>query len=204
MRELPKSEVRAVRQGPPRPSPRSKVQSPISLHARPVVAASKCLLGQPCRYDGKIISAPWIEELAVVVRFVPVCPELSIGLPVPRDPVRLVETVNGIRLIQTLTGNDLTRKMRSFCRTFLAEHKPDGFILKARSPSCAVSDALVYDELGQETGAELPGIFADEALTRSLFTPMEDEEGLRDPGRMAGFVTRLLVPSPAPKKRRSR
>jgi uncharacterized protein YbbK (DUF523 family) len=106
--------------------------------------------------------------------------------------------------MQTLSGKDLTRKVRSFCRTFLAEHKPDGFILKARSPSCATHDALVYDELGRETGAELPGIFADAALDRSLFAPMEDEEGLRDPGRMVSYITRLLVPRPAPKKRRSR
>jgi uncharacterized protein YbbK (DUF523 family) len=165
---------------------------------------SRCLLGERCRYDGKIISAVWIQELAAVVRFVPVCPEVGIGLSVPRVPIRLVETAHGIRLLQEQTGKDMTRKMRSFCRTFLAEHKPNGFILKARSPSCAVSDAPVSDELGQETGAELPGIFADEALTRSLFTPMEDEEGLRDPGRMVSFIMRLLVPRPAPKKRRNR
>lgn len=170
----------------------------------PVVVVSRCLLGERCRYDGKIISAPWVKELATRVKFVPVCPEVGIGLPVPRGPIRLVGTAHGIRLIQAITGKDLTRKMRSFCRTFLAEHKPDGFILKARSPSCAVSDAPVYDDLGQETGLELHGVFADEALSRSLFTPMEDEEGLRDPDRMAGFITRLLVSRPAPKKRRSR
>jgi uncharacterized protein YbbK (DUF523 family) len=171
---------------------------------RPVVVVSKCLLGERCRYDGKTISAPWIQGLAAVVRFVPVCPEVGIGLPVPRDPIRLVETADGIRLVQTQTGRDLSRKMRSFCRRFLATQKPDGFILKARSPSCAVSDAPVYDESGQETGAELPGVFADAALDRSLFAPMEDEEGLRDPGRMVSYITRLLVPRSAPKKRRSR
>ena len=179
-----------------------------------MVVVSACLLGEPCRYDGKMISAPWIQELAAVVRFVPVCPETGIGLDVPRPPIRLVETERGIRLIETMTGRDLTRKMRSFCRTFLAEHKSDGFILKARSPSCAVSDATVYDGLGQETGLELHGVFAEEALNRSLFALMEDEECLRDPGRMAGFVTRLLTPAgaaagaagrprPAPKNRRN-
>ena len=90
MRRLAKPEVRTVRQGPPRPSPKSNVQSPKSRPARPVIVVSKCLLGECCRYDGKIISAPWIQELAAQVRFVPVCPEVGIGLPVPRDPIRLV------------------------------------------------------------------------------------------------------------------
>lgn len=185
-------------------SPKSKVPSPKSLHARPVVVVSKCLLGERCRYDGRTVSAPAVMGLSKLVTFVPVCPETSIGLDVPRLPIRLVETARGIRLIQTVTGKDLTRKMRSFCRTFLAEHTADGFVLKARSPSCAVSDASVYDELGQETGMELQGILTDEVLNRSLFTPMEDEEGLRDPGRMDSFITRLFAPGPVAKKSRSR
>jgi uncharacterized protein YbbK (DUF523 family) len=166
-----------------------------------VVVVSACLLGEWCRYNGKTISAPAVLSLSKVVEFVPVCPETGIGLDVPRCPIRLVDTVHGIRLIQTVTGKDLTRRMRSFCRTFLAEHKPDGFILKARSPSCAVSDALVYDEQGQETGMELQGIFADEVMNRSLLGLMEDEEGLRDPDRMADFITRLFAPGPAPRRR---
>lgn len=176
-----------------------------SGRARPVVVVSRCLLGECCRYDGKAIGVPkLIRELGKVAEILPVCPEMEVGLPVPRDPIRLVQAEGRVRLIQTVTGVDLTRKMRSFCRQFLATHKPDGFILKARSPSCAVQDALVHDEMGHETGAELPGIFADAALDRSLFAPMEDEEGLRDPGRMVSFITRLLAPRLAPKIRRSR
>ncbi len=195
MRRVAKPEVQ---------SPRSKVQGPKSLRARPVVVVSACLLGERCRYDGKAIFAPAVLSLGRLVTFVPVCPETGIGLEVPRLPIRLVETRPGIRLMQTLTGKDLTRKMRSFSRRFLAGHKVDGFILKARSPSCAVSDAPVYDELGQETGLELQGVFADEALNRSLTALMEDEECLRDPGRMAGFMKRLFEPGPEPKRRRSR
>jgi len=133
-----------------------------------------------------------------------VCPEVGIGLDVPRLPIRLVDTGRGIRLIQTKTGKDLTRKMRLFCRRFLAEYEPDGFILKARSPSCAAEDAQVYDELGRETGIELHGILTDEALDRSQFALVEDEEGLRDPDRMADFLTRLRASKPAPRKGRNR
>ncbi len=176
----------------------------LQVRSRPVVVVSKCLLGERCRYDGKLISAPAVLGLSRLVTFVPVCPETGIGLEVPRLPIRLVETRRGIRLIQTLTGKDLTRRMRSFSRAFLAEHKPDGFILKARSPSCGVEDAPVYDELGQETGIELHGVFADEVLNRSLSALIEDEEGLRDPGRMDSFITRLFAPRPVTKKRRSR
>lgn len=172
--------------------PKSKVQSLGSRPPWPVVVVSKCLLGERCRYDGKIISAPWIQELAAVVRFVPVCPEAGVGLPVPRDPIRLVETSDGIRLIQTQTGRDLTRKMRSFCRQFLATQKPDGFILKVRSPSCAIRDAAVYDDDGELMEETRPGLFAGAALDRFPMLPVEDEERLKEPSVMLRFMGRLL------------
>jgi uncharacterized protein YbbK (DUF523 family) len=159
---------------------------------RPIVVVSECLLGERCRYDGKIISAPWIQELAAVVRFVPVCPEVGIGLEVPRFPIRLVETAHGIRLIQAPTGKDLTRRMRSFCRKFLAEHKPDGFILTARSPSCAVRDAAVYDDSGEVTEETRPGLFASDILRRFPGLPVEDEERLAGPSVLLRFVGRPL------------
>ena len=127
-----------------------------------------------------------------MVRFVPVCPEAGIGLPVPRDPITLIETSDGIRLIQTMTGKDLTSKMRSFCRQFLAAQKPDGFILKARSPSCAVRDAAVYDDGGELMEETRAGLFARAVLDRFPMLPVEDEERLAEPSVMFRFAGRLL------------
>ena len=73
------------------------------------------------------------------VEFLPVCPEVEIGLGVPRDPIRLVRVRKDDEpsLIQPSSGLDLTAKMLDFAREFLAglEGSVEGFILKSRSPS---------------------------------------------------------------------
>ena len=172
-------------------SPKSKVQSPESRPARPVVVVSKCLLGERCRYNGEPISAPAVLSLSNRVEFMPVCPETGISLPIPRDPIRLIKADSAIRLIQTRTGADLTAKMHSFCRRFLSGLKVEGFILKARSPSCAVRDAAVYDDSGEVTGETRPGLFAAEAISRFPGLPIEDEERLKESSVRLRFVGRL-------------
>ena len=130
-------------------------------------------------------------SLSNQVEFVLVCPEAGIGLSVPRDPIRLVKTDRGIRLVQTRTGRDLTSIMRSFCREFLTGLKADGFILKARSPSCAVRDAAMYDDSGEVMEETRPGLFAAEVLAHLPGLPVEDEEHLKEPSVMLRFVGRL-------------
>jgi uncharacterized protein YbbK (DUF523 family) len=164
----------------------------LGVRSRPVVAVSKCLLGERCRWDGEPVSAPAVLSLSNVVEFVPVCPETSIGLPVPRDPIRLVKTSRGIRLVQTRTGADLTAKMRSFCRRFLTGLRVDGFILKARSPSCAVRDATVHDDSGEVMEETRPGLFGAEILERFPGLPVEDEKRLEEPSVMLRFLGRLV------------
>jgi len=164
--------------------------------ACPVVVVSRCLLGERCRYDGKLVSAPAVLRLGKRVTFVPVCPETGIGLPVPRDPIRLVKTNRGIRLVQTRTGADLTAKMRFFCRQFLTGLEVDGFTLKARSPSCAVRDAAVEDDDGEPTEETRAGLFAATVLDRFPMLPVEDEERLAEPAVMSRFVGRLFDLSP--------
>jgi uncharacterized protein YbbK (DUF523 family) len=164
----------------------------VSGSTRPVVVVSQCLLGERCRYDGKVISVPWIQELDGKVRFVPVCPENGIGLPVPRDPMRLVKTDQWIRLVQPRTGRDLTAKARSFSRRFLAGLAVDGFILKARSPSCAVRDAAVYEGNAEVPEEMRPGLFADAVLGQYPLLPVEDEKRLAEPSEMLRFMGRLF------------
>lgn len=171
---------------------------------RPVVIVSACLLGERCRYNGEVISAPAVLSLSNVVQFVPVCPETGIGLPVPRDPIRLVRTGRGIRLVQTRTGRDLTAKMRTFCRRFLTGLKADGFILKPRSPSCAARDAAVCDAGGEAMEETQPGLFAAEVLVRFPGLPVEDEERLKQPAVMLRFVGRLFDTRPLPEPSREK
>src|SRR2546422_2439127 len=111
------------------------------MHARPTVVISRCIDFDSCRYNGQVIRASLREELEPFVELRPICPELEIGLGVPRDPVRLVSRADGAHMIQPSTGRDLTRRMNAFSAQFLgAVEEVDGFILKSRSPSCAIEN----------------------------------------------------------------
>jgi len=107
---------------------------------RPVVVVSSCLGKEACRYNGAALDDPFVASLADHVTLRPVCPELEVGLGVPRDPVRLVARGADVAMVQPKTGLDLTEAMRSFSASFLdGLGSVDGFVLKGRSPSCGLS-----------------------------------------------------------------
>lgn len=118
---------------PQRPHTKITRESFPSRHHRPVVIASDCLEFTACRYNGERIRAPFVAALSSHVELRSVCPEVQIGLGVPRQPIRIVEQEDGPRLVQPATGRDLTEEMRSFGRWYLAAQSDvDGFILKSR------------------------------------------------------------------------
>jgi uncharacterized protein YbbK (DUF523 family) len=103
---------------------------------KPVVVVSKCVTFESVRWNGQIIASELVEKLKPYVDFVPVCPEVEIGLGVPRNPVRIVLVNGEKRLLQPATGLDFTDKMKKFSESFLNSLDAiDGFILKSGSPS---------------------------------------------------------------------
>lgn len=100
---------------------------------RPRVGISACLIGEPVRYDGgHKRAASLLRALGRHVEWVSVCPELEVGMGVPREPVRLVRG----RMVGIESGRDWTRKMKAFAHRRIRTLDLDGFVLKARSPSC--------------------------------------------------------------------
>jgi uncharacterized protein YbbK (DUF523 family) len=167
----------------------------MSEHPRPRVVISRCIDFDSCRYDGQVIRASLREELEPHVDFVPICPELEIGLGVPRAPVRLVRRSGGAQMVQPATGRDVTAEMESFSRDFLRGiGTPDAFILKARSPSCGVRNTKVFhtDEDGAafDSGA---GLFAARVLERFPDAAVEDEAGMNDPVLRHRFLTNAFA-----------
>ncbi|WP_018462060.1 YbgA family protein [Thermus oshimai] len=161
---------------------------------RPRLVVSACFLGA-FRYDGGRVREPVLEALRPHVDLIPVCPEVGVGLGVPRPTVRLVRRGEGVALVQPETGEDLTGKMEAFSERFLeALPEVDGFLLKNRSPSCALKDAKVYAHpTGGGTVARGPGLFARKVLEAFPFFPVEEEGRLRDPAILASFLTRLFA-----------
>jgi uncharacterized protein YbgA (DUF1722 family)/uncharacterized protein YbbK (DUF523 family) len=165
---------------------------------KPRVVVSQCLNLQACRYNSEVISDSFLRLLGSYVQFVPVCPEVSIGLGVPRRPVRLVASkrMKNLRLIQPdVENHDLTRKMQSFGREFLDELKEvDGFVLKSASPSCAVKDAKRYStpQKGSSIGKG-PGLFGQAVRKRYPHLVVEDEGRLSNLRLREHFLTRIFT-----------
>ena len=156
---------------------------------------SACLLGEPVRWDGGHKREAFLADvLAPHVEWVAVCPEVELGLGVPRPPLRLVADGTAVRLAVESTGEDLTPRMHAYAAwraQTLASLELDGYVLKSRSPSCGLIRVPVHgDGIAAPIGR---GLFA-EALARALpHLPMEDERRLRHPSVREHFIERLLA-----------
>lgn len=159
---------------------------------RPRIVVSRCLGFEPCRYDGAIVRGAKVQRLKACVEFLPVCPELEIGLGVPRSPIHIIVGKGRPHLVQPATGRDLTRRMESFCNRFLSRLKDvDGFILKSRSPSCGLSVSVQSPD--SRTRAKGRGFFARAVLELFPEAVITDERCLLSPVRRKHFLTRVLA-----------
>lgn len=161
-----------------------------------LVGISQCLLGEPVRYDGGHKRHSGIVELlGPQVQWVPVCPEVGLGLPVPREPMVLVGDSGITKLVGKNSGKDYTWGMKEFCRIKLKELADiglDGFIFKKSSPSCGLQDVNIFsDPSFSEPVKKERGFFANEF--RKLFSsiPVVEEDELNSPEEIETFVQRM-------------
>jgi uncharacterized protein YbbK (DUF523 family)/uncharacterized protein YbgA (DUF1722 family) len=161
------------------------------------VGISACLLGERVRYDGGHRRDPFLTDvLAKHVEWVPVCPEVELGLGVPRAPITLVHGGGaGVRLIVATTGEDLTQRMRAHAAWRARSLGPldlDGYILKSASPSCGLARVRVLDETG-EPGADGQGFFAAALAEEMPLLALEDSTRLAHRGPRTHFLERLAA-----------
>jgi uncharacterized protein YbgA (DUF1722 family)/uncharacterized protein YbbK (DUF523 family) len=163
--------------------------------ATPVVVVSKCLGFAECRYNGDMINDPLTAKLAEFVRYIPVCPEVEIGLGTPRETLRMVAEGEDRRLVQPSTGKDVTEDMKKFSAYFLQSlDGVDGFILKSRSPSCGIKDVKIY--AGREKAPVIEkgsGLFAQEVVSRFPNAAIEEEGRLTNFRIREHFLTKLFT-----------
>lgn len=162
---------------------------------KPTIVVSKCLGFASCRYNGDIINDPFVQLLKNGVSFIPVCPELEIGLGVPRKPVRLVRVSEKTRLYQPATSLDFTVEMNEFINRFISSHTEiDGFILKFNSPSCSPYKAKVYTDFENPSrvlsGA---GMFGGAIVENFMHSAIEDEGRLTNLKIREYFLIRIYA-----------
>jgi uncharacterized protein YbgA (DUF1722 family)/uncharacterized protein YbbK (DUF523 family) len=157
---------------------------------------SSCLLGEKVRYDGGHKLDHFLTDtLGKYVEWVPVCPEVESGLPVPREAMHLVGDPKEPRLVTVRTGMDHTGRMKKWAnRKVVALEREElcGFVFKSRSPSSGMRGVKIYTETGMPYAIG-SGIFAHAFMDRFPFLPVEDEGRLHDPALRENFIERIFV-----------
>ena len=162
--------------------------------SRPRVGVSSCLLGANVRFDGGHKRDPFVAgELDRVFELVSVCPEVELGLGVPRETLRLERRGGATRLVAPTSGLDHTERMARFAAKRLAELAAldlDGYVLKSKSPSCGRAGVPVHERSGRAR-RNGRGLFAAALLDAFPELPVEDERRLADPRVRERFVARV-------------
>jgi uncharacterized protein YbgA (DUF1722 family)/uncharacterized protein YbbK (DUF523 family) len=157
---------------------------------------SACLLGQPVRYDGGHKRDPFlVSELGRYVEWVPVCPEVEMGLPTPRESMRLVGDPQDPRLIAPRSGTDYTERMSEWARQRseeLAAANLHGFVFKKDSPSSGLYRVRVYDEHGMPQRVGM-GFFPRAFTRRFPLLPVEEEGRLHDARLRENYIDRVFA-----------
>lgn len=160
------------------------------------IGISSCLLGNLVRYDGSHQHDPYITKtLGNFFEFVPVCPEVECGLPVPRETMRLVGEPQNPRLVTSKTNIDHTDKMLKWATIRVKELEAEdlnGFIFKRKSPSSGMERVKVYGEnkIPQNTGV---GMFARAFMNHFPLLPVEEDGRLHDIHLRENFIERIFI-----------
>lgn len=159
------------------------------------LGVSSCLLGNRVRYDANHKrNAFVVERLGRHFEFVPVCPEVAIGLGVPRPPIRLVGGARAPRALGVDDPSlDVTRRLAAYGkRQAHALPEISGYIFKSGSPSCGLVDVMVHARTGRATRRG-SGIYAAAFRAARPLLPLEDEDALADPAARDNFIERVFA-----------
>jgi len=167
------------------------------MNHQPTIGISGCLTGSAVRFDGGHKRMGFVmDELAQWVTFKPVCPEMAIGLPVPRPALRLIQTTDGDTRMRFSHDpqEDVTDKMAAFAERFLPSViNVSGFIVCAKSPSCGMERVRLYDEKGHRGRKAGIGLFTAALLEKYPWLPVEEDGRLHDPLLCENFVARIFA-----------
>jgi uncharacterized protein YbgA (DUF1722 family)/uncharacterized protein YbbK (DUF523 family) len=160
------------------------------------VGISTCLLGEKVRFDAGHKKDRYLTDvLGAYFEWVPVCPELEVGMGVPREAVRLVGTVDAPRMLGTKSAEDWTERMTSYNTQrvrSLAADTLSGYILKSDSPSCGMERVRIYGTSGIPT-KNGRGLFAAQLLKSYPLLPVEEEGRLNDAKLRENFIVRVFA-----------
>ncbi len=160
------------------------------------VGVSSCLLGEKVRWDGGHTQDPFLKDLlGPLFEWVPTCPEVEIGMGIPRETVQLTGNLKTPRMVGNTTGTDWTQRMNRYSKkrpAELANMNLCGYIFKSKSPSCGISRIKVYGNDGPPA-SNGNGLFAGAFMRQCALVPVEDEGRLHDTRIRENFITRVFA-----------
>lgn len=155
---------------------------------------SSCLIGEKVRFDGGHKQNRYIlDTLGQYFAYRPFCPEMAIGLGVPRDTIRLIETNGQLEAVGVRNPeHNVSRELRD-----IAERQRDwhgnifGYIVKKDSPSCGMERVKVWGKnQAQRRGT---GLYTEVLMRNFPNLPVEEEGRLGDPLLRENFIQRVFV-----------
>ncbi len=163
---------------------------------RPIIGVGSCLVSQPVRFNGGHKRRnETIERLKKHMNLVPICPEMGIGLGVPRDTIRLVNINGELRARDSDTQTkDYTEKLKNYADEQLHRFPNiGGYIFVKGSPSCGFERVSIYNETGNGIGNDASGIYAQRLMKLNPLLPVEEDGRLYDHSLRESFVSRVYL-----------
>lgn len=158
------------------------------------VGISSCLIGNRVRHNGEHKANEWLmSQLGPFVSWTPICPEVEMGLGVPRETMRLVGTADHPQLVTVKSNKDYTLKAHLTIDQILKrDFDFDAFIFKKDSPTCGFERVKVYASSGipAKSGS---GLFAKSVQEKFPKIPMIEEGRLSDPSQREFFLTQVFI-----------
>ncbi|AHL35889.1 hypothetical protein CD58_24780 [Pseudomonas brassicacearum] len=169
---------------------------PNETATKPKIAISACLMGAEVRFNGGHKQSQLCSRTLIdYFDFVPVCPEVAIGLGIPREPIRLVGDPAHPKALGTVDRDlDVTRPLADYGQQ-MAQELDDlcGYIFMQKSPSCGLERVKVYDHNGMPQDGGGRGIYAQAFCERHPDLPVEEDGRLNDPVLRENFLTRVFA-----------
>ena len=160
------------------------------------IGVSSCLVGEKVRWNGDHKQDKYVRQvLSKYFEYTPVCPEMEVGMGVPRETVALYGDVEKPKMISKKTQTDWTGPMQKYIKNRIDSLNSDdlcGYIFKSKSPSCGLGRVPLYSEFGSNKVKHGPGMFAKAFINSFPLVPTEDEGRLNDPRIRENFIVRVF------------
>jgi uncharacterized protein YbgA (DUF1722 family)/uncharacterized protein YbbK (DUF523 family) len=165
------------------------------VNIKPIIGMSACVHGEKVRYDtGHKRSDFCMNELSKHVSFKTFCPEVAIGLPIPRPTIRQVQHENIIKVSQPDGTGDVTEALTSYGqKAAKTMSELSGFIFCQKSPSCGMERVKVWYDHGKGCKHDGVGVFAREVMAANPLLPCEENGRLNDMPLRENFIIRVFT-----------